>query len=354
MKAGKTLTQLAQEIDRQNDAKADYIASPEAIRMGLATTTEDKLVPHLQVAEAFDGPITSVAHRQLALHTGIPKRYYDRMLHEVPSLLAGNVNAWLQRSDASRMVRTLDGQARALLSNRYARIDNYDVMTAILPLLQQVDGLQVHSAEVTERRLYIKAVTSRVEGEIEKGDVVQAGVLITNSEVGFGAFTVTPLVYRLVCRNGMVINDAAKRRTHVGTAIEADGLADELPYGDDTIEAIDRAVMLRARDHVGHALSDAFLNGQVARMRKALGVKLPEPTKAVEVLQKAAWISSSEGEEVFRHLVEGSDLSMYGLANAVTRAAQDVDSYDRSTELEAVGSKILDLRPNADGVFTAV
>jgi hypothetical protein len=32
---------------------------------------------------------------------------------------------------------------------------------------------------------------------------------------------------------------------------------------------------------------------------------------------------------------------MYGALNAVTRASQDVESYDRATELEAVGYGIL-------------
>jgi hypothetical protein len=32
---------------------------------------------------------------------------------------------------------------------------------------------------------------------------------------------------------------------------------------------------------------------------------------------------------------------MYGFANAVTRYAQDVNTYDRSTELEGIGYNIL-------------
>ena len=36
----------------------------------------------------------------------------------------------------------------------------------------------------------------------------------------------------------------------------------------------------------------------------------------------------------------------YGLANAVTRHAQDVQSYDRSTELEATGYKIITMQPS--------
>jgi hypothetical protein len=36
-------------------------------------------------------------------------------------------------------------------------------------------------------------------------------------------------------------------------------------------------------------------------------------------------------------------MSGYGLVNAVTQYAQYVEDYDRATELEALGGKLLDL-----------
>ncbi|MBL0089244.1 MAG: hypothetical protein IPP44_22195 [Ideonella sp.] len=36
------------------------------------------------------------------------------------------------------MVRTLDGQARAFLSDRYRRLDNYDLCEHVLPMLQRL------------------------------------------------------------------------------------------------------------------------------------------------------------------------------------------------------------------------
>lgn len=34
-------------------------------------------------------------------------------------------------------------------------------------------------------------------------------------------------------------------------------------------------------------------------------------------------------------------MTLYGLANAVTRFSQDVESYDRATKLEEIGYKVL-------------
>ena len=66
-------------------------------------------------------------------------------------------------------------------------------------------------------------------------------------------------------------------------------------------------------------------------------------TKAIEVLRNRLSLTNSEQSSVLRYLVEGGDLSQYGLMNAVTRTAEDAQSYDRATELEAAGAAIVDL-----------
>jgi len=38
-------------------------------------------------------------------------------------------------------------------------------------------------------------------------------------------------------------------------------------------------------------------------------------------------------------------LSLYGLSNAVTRHSQDIESYDRATDLEVIGYNILAMDP---------
>ena len=42
-------------------------------------------------------------------------------------------------------------------------------------------------------------------------------------------------------------------------------------------------------------------------------------------------------------MIEGGDTSQYGLLNAVTAYSQDVSDYDRASELEELGGKIVDL-----------
>ncbi len=67
------------------------------------------------------------------------------------------------------------------------------------------------------------------------------------------------------------------------------------------------------------------------------------PIKAVEQLTNKYALSEDESEAVQNNLIEGGNTSRWGLINAVTRTAQDVDSYDRTDELETLGGKLLDL-----------
>jgi hypothetical protein len=62
------------------------------------------------------------------------------------------------------MVRTLDGKMRAFLSDRYRRLDNYDLAEAVLPILVEMgEGIRIVSTELTDSRMYIKVINERLE-----------------------------------------------------------------------------------------------------------------------------------------------------------------------------------------------
>lgn len=268
---------------------------------------------------------------------------YNRMRSAAPELLAANVNEWFQSQPERRMIRTLDGKARAFLSDRYRRLDNFDLAEAVLPVLSEMgEGIQIISAEMTEKRLYIKAINTRLELEVKEGDAVQAGICITNSEVGLGSLKVEPLIFRLICLNGMVSQDFSTKKYHVGRAAE-DGDAFEL-YSDDTLKADDKAFFLKVQDTVRAAVDIAKFSTIVDKMKEATERKIEgNPVSAVEVLSEKFGYSNDEKAGVLTHLIQCADLSAYGMLNAITRTSQDLEDYDRATELERDGSKVLAL-----------
>lgn len=328
---------MAQELERQSEAKKDFIADTRVLEM----TSAGELA--LQNGSRHEFSITDHTHNQIAQRLDIPTKYYNRMRSAAPELLATNVNEWFHSQSERRMVRTLDGRARAFLSDRYRRLDHLDLAEAVLPVLGEMgEGIQIVSAEMTEKRMYIKAINRRLELEIKKGDVVQAGICITNSEVGLGSLRVEPLVFRLVCLNGMISQDYSTKKYHVGRAAE-DGDAFEL-YSDNTLKADDKAFFLKVQDTVRAAVDIAKFSTIVDRMKEATEQKIEgNPVAAVEVLSDKFGYNGEEKSSVLTHLIQGGDLTAYGMLNAITRTSQDLEDYDRATELERDGSKVLSL-----------
>lgn len=342
MKTGKSLVELAMELERQKGAKADYLLGTEAIDMSVNREGAVRLNLRADGQVAQSLAINEVAHGQLATALGIPSRYYDRMLGQEPDLLAINANTWLHSAENStRMIRTLDGTARAYLSDKYRRIDNDQIAEAVLPMIAALPDARVESCEVTDRRLYLKVVNPRLQAEVSKGDVVQSGILISNSEVGLGSVSVLPLIYRLVCTNGMIANDAGMKRRHVGRINEAG--EDFSIFRTETIVADERAFMLKLQDIVSSVVDQVRFDRVVSQMRiaKATPITARSIPALVELSTKPYGVLETERESVLDYLIRGGDLSLYGLANAVTRAAQDVESYDRSTDLEGIGFSVM-------------
>ena len=341
MKEGLSLQEMAAEIERQSKLKEDYLIDTQNL---LLEPFGSQVFLHMQengidVVEPLE--INQIAHRQLGTHLKIPAAYYDRMLESYPELLAQNVNAWLHREPTTRMIRTMSGTARAFLSNRYRRLDNLEVAQAVLPIIGEMQGVHFESCEVTDSRMYLKVVNTRLQAEVTPGDIVQAGIIISNSEVGQGSVCVQPLVYRLVCSNGMVINDAQTRRNHVGRVNNS--TENFLLYSDATLAADDKAFMMKLQDTVRAAVDEARLSQVVGMMQdaKQAVMETKDIPGVVRLASREFHITDEESTGVLQHLIEGKDLTLYGLANAITRHSQDVESYDRATELEGIGYNVL-------------
>jgi hypothetical protein len=350
MKFGKSIQELAVELDRQASAKRDLLVDTSALQLNHSNGALSLSIDYAQAGAAaptFEQMnVNEIAHRQIGQHLGIPAKYYQKMRDEYPELLTQNVNGWFNQTPTRRMIRTLDGTARAFLSDRYRRIDNFEVAQTVLPIISRMPGASIESCDLTDQRLYIKVVDPRVTAEIVKGDVVQAGVIITNSEVGLGSVNVSPLIFRLVCSNGMIAQDAGIRKYHVGRLNEQGGDNYEI-YRDETIEADDKAFLMKLEDTVRAAVDQAQFSKLVDRLRDSTAAKIEAANvpRVVELAASEFNLTQDEGKGILGHLIEGGDLSLYGLGNAVTRHAHDVDSYDRSTELEATGYKIITINP---------
>ena len=122
MRKGISLADLATEITRQADSKEDFILDTRHLEL-----VDPGAGPELSIAGHGVLPVQLNAHRQVGDRLKIPATYYDRLLGEAPDLLRQNVNHWFQRNPEIRMVRTLDGEVRAYLSDRYRPLEHCDL-----------------------------------------------------------------------------------------------------------------------------------------------------------------------------------------------------------------------------------
>jgi hypothetical protein len=356
MNKGRNLQELAAELQRQTATRRDYLAPQgklEAVIEGGA----------LAIA-GFNGaamPLTNHAHGQLSDHLGIPKKYYDRMAVEQPALLAGNVNTWLRAdADNSRMLRTLDGKVRAVLSPKYRPLDNFDLASAVLPELVNLRA-EVVSSELTETRLYIKAILphlsdelpaglawgtghNRVGGEgLDRGRIVSA-IVISNSDVGASALRVEPSVFTSWCTNLAIMAQAAMRKYHVGRSNDLNGDTWEI-LRDDTRQAEDRAFWMKVRDVARVAFDEKMFRAAVAELKRAAGTPIVRDDLSIVVEKTVTELSLPVGSAsgILKHLAAGGDLTQWGLSSAITRVAGEVEDYEGATQFERAGGAVLAL-----------
>ena len=342
MKQGRTLLELGKELQRQRHNRQDFLADTRSLEM---ESNNYSSTLHLSLeGKTYGFGIGELAHQQIATRLNIPYRYYTKMQNEAPELLDQNVNRWLNQNPERRMIRVLDGKVRAFLSDRYRRLDNLELYAAVLPVIQEMNGASIESCEVTPTHLYLKVVNRRVKAEVKVGDVVQAGFVVSNSEVGLGSLRVEPLVFRLACKNGLICKDLAQRKYHVGRQVNvSDDSAYEL-YSEETLVQDDKAFFLKVQDVVRAAVDETKFMLTVGKMRDATLIPLKhDPVKSVELLADKFQLTENERGDILRQLFMGADNSRYGLVNAVTAASKIAKSYERATDLERIGGEILSL-----------
>lgn len=355
MKAGKDIRELAQEIFRQQQAKKDFVASTDAAHVRIE---DGKVVAVLHdsktdavVQEAI---VNDVAHTQIREHTNIPAIYYDRMRNEAPDLYAQNVNHWFTHKASPRLFRTMDGKLRAFLSDRfYTGLENADLAEAAFPAISAI-GVDILSCEITDRRLYIKCVDKRIHLDVPYGhkigdgshkffDTCSPAIVISNSEVGLGRLRVETAIWTGMCTNLAISKERSLSRHHVGARHELLGEGIQELLSNETRKKTDEATFMAIGDVIRGAFDQAKFAVLIDKVKGMTEDRIADPIKVVELSAKRFTLGETEKSSVLMHLINGGDLSRYGLFNAITRASADIESYDRATELERLGGEIIDL-----------
>jgi len=339
------LLTLAEELERQKTSRMDVIvpsteifAQPTVDDVNLNFTVPAEGGSQLQVM-----PLTDWAHSQVSAKLDIPLKYYRRMREQAPVLLAQNINEWLPTpnkklisnpKDRKLLLRTLDGNVRAVLSDRYKIMDNHDLLLKSLEEFREV-GAELHRADLTQNHMYIKAIVPHTIQEIRQGDTVVPGVIIQNSEVGAGAFKVMPFMLRQICSNGM-IGESAVTKIHLGRK-QDEGL---VQFSAETRMAENATLWLQVRDIIRSTFDPVTFKRWVNQLRMGTEVEIENPVYAVDNVIETFGISEDMKDDLLNHFSREGDMTQWGLANAVTRAARDMEDPEKVIEMEVIGGQV--------------
>lgn len=357
MKTGiHSLQEMAVEIERRSKAKKDVVTSSRSINAFTEYDEQEKPTIKVMIGgeRGIIAGINDVAHNQIQGHLKIPADYYKRMRSDAPNLLVENINEWLHRSDEKRLVRMLDNNVRAFLSDKYRPLENEDLARAVLPVLMRLK-LDVMSCAITDTRLFIKAIDPAVTRKLAElgakmGDgkstiirMASPAITIQNSEVGFSALSILVGIYDTWCSNLSTFSERSARKYHIG---QKHDIGDEAyaMLSDDTRRKTDAALWAQIGDVTKAAFDKVQFNQLCDKVEATRTDKIEgDVVKAVTFATKKFGMTEAEGSDVLQHLIEGGDLSRFGLYNAVTRTAEDLDDYDRATDFERMGGKIIEL-----------
>lgn len=345
MKNTLTLSEFAQEIERCEQEKQDYLVDTRSLRM----ETDDTIT--IQGEKEGQLKMLPNFHQQLATKLKIPKPYWDKMT-EIKGLRSFNANQWLEETPENRLVRTLDGKARAYLSDTYKPIDNAPVMSAIMPSLvkyKDENNLKIIANSLTPHRMTFQVVFPQMEAEVRLGDPVQWGLTFTNSEVGLASWNIRAFIWRLTCLNG-AIAESLLRKYHVGRKRTED---DYNIFASDTQKAEQDAMRLQIRDIVKDAVEGDTFSNYIDKLKVAAGDNIPKPLKTVENVTKRYGIAQEFNEAILNNMMEEGNPNRYGLVNGLTNLAKKIDDGDMQYDLENTGGKIIDLNEGEWKVLNA-
>lgn len=384
------LGDIAKLLQQQHDAKVDLVTPLANVtsKGGIITVAGTDLF-----GEGSKLSPTEIADGQIATKLNIPPSYLKTLRAERPDIYDANVNGWTQGSQELEipkdkrtvLLRTFvsddleeTGVLRAMLSDRYARIDNIDVLTAALSGVRDTGAnVEVVGCDLTETRMTIRIAAPDILVHAPKllagyrspfgdgnsgvydhragmlqnipqwaqdkygvnADGVFAGFVITNSETGGGAFTITPRFMILRCTNGLMITKDVLRQVHLGSKLDHG----QIIWSDDTNQKTLALVTAQTRDAVKTFLDEEYVTKVIEGLSEVAETEITDPQKTIEYVSKKLLFSEEATAGILNLFIKGGQTTAGGVLQAVTAYAQVVENPDQAFQFESKALEALEL-----------
>lgn len=273
---------------------------------------------------------TDNAYSQAFQRYGMPTTYERRLLEINPKLVADQYNYFSANAQQRDMLVRYREQSskrtmRALLTDAYTPLDDLEIYETFNDLFgTEMKDLQIETFYYDDNRSRVRVLIPDLSmnvGTPKKGDILRVGFDIINSETGRSSLSVSPVVYRLVCTNGLKLwqNEGEvfkQRHAHVS--------------------------QYDLKSNLSEAVKNAIRNGDVLIGKFAEMKEQPveDPMALIQTLAKKKDYSDKFVKTTQDAFLIEPEKTMFGVINAFTRSAQTLNDEDRIEIEKFAGSLV--------------
>lgn len=280
----------------------------------------------------------------LAERAGVPVRYLREL--DADGVEAGGwkrelgaeiLNRHFEHAKRDRyLVRSHNGVARGVLSDKFKRLDSRPLMEAFWTECQAVGAVPYMGAG-SDVRVSLKMILPTIV-EPTPGECMVWGLSWQNSDYGGAAYSISVFGLRVVCLNGMVSANSL-RKQHLGTSI-----SDSFELSARTMELDTATVVSATRDIVRGTLTADAVERECQKIRAASEQEL-NVDRALRGISKR--VSKAEAKRA-RELFEGSDVvnlpapkTAWRFSNALSFMANETESFDSQDNLQRLAAEVI-------------
>ncbi|MBI2393707.1 MAG: DUF932 domain-containing protein [Deltaproteobacteria bacterium] len=269
-------------------------------------------------------PLRANAFANLAARVGAPGDFIKRLPAPLQLATMNYLLAEHQESSAATL-RVRGEEVAAIVSGRYAPLDPVELVETIREalvkhgMLREVRVRGVASGLVDNLRLVFPAE----QKAIKPGDVSALGLDITSSSFARSAVHVSPVIWRLVCSNGL-------KKAERGSGFSFRHIGDSQRLRDGVAEAIPSAVV-RAR-------------GVMDQWQRAVTFMVEDVQRQIESMRE---LTTPEKKLLEHELLKEigapalpEHVPLYDLVNALTASAKEA-SPARRLDIESIAGDVL-------------
>lgn len=248
------------------DIPSDMISRSSALAFRVSDAANGLGAVHIHAGPEEFSP-SEYALGQIGTRAGMPIAYLRELVNgeaRWQRVLASHaLNEHFGNSTGRVLLRSVRGQLRGMLSDKFRRLDNRPLVDALALEAQKVGAIPVDGV-ATETRVAIKLLMPEIVEPVP-GEYMVYGGEWSNSDYGNGANGFRAFALRVVCLNGMT-SENLMRQIHLGAKLD-----DNIEFSARTLRLDTQTSVSALRDIIRGSLGERGRERMTASIRLAAG-----------------------------------------------------------------------------------